>query len=118
MDDNDSVDWIDGIQDKSALPCCICGCEVDFIFLVTDSFWKKIIHSKYRLDVICLHCFDVLAKEKEEDISNEITDIFYCGKEKTMKLSCDRIYPYKERNKKPPCLIRTSTLINKKNTVR
>ena len=65
------IDWIDALPDKSALPCSICGCRVDFDYIVEDFFWDKIIPQKHKLNVVCLNCLDVLAKQKDENAKNE-----------------------------------------------
>lgn len=85
-------EWIDAIPDKLICPCSICGCRVDFDYVVDDDFWAFIVPQEYRLDVLCLRCLDIIAKRKGENVCDYIERIYYCGEGKTMELLRNNLY--------------------------
>lgn len=89
--------WIDAIPDKLILPCSICGCRVDFDYVVDDDFWSKIVPIQHQQQVICLNCLDILATQKGENVCEHIETVFYCGEDKTIQLSPDVLYLYKKK---------------------
>ena len=91
------INWIDALPDKSILHCSICGCRVDFDYIVEDFLWDKVVPKKHKRNVVCLNCLDVLAKEKAENVCEHIKKIFYCGEGKTMTLFHGPTYHYKKQ---------------------
>ncbi|OEU66285.1 MAG: hypothetical protein BA863_10330 [Desulfovibrio sp. S3730MH75] len=84
--------WIEALPDRLVLPCSVCGCRVDFDYTINDAFWKKVVSSKYIRDVVCLHCLDVMAVAKRENIHEHLEKIHYCGEGKTIELCANTVY--------------------------
>ena len=91
---------------KTPNPCSVCGCRVDFDYIVSNTFWDMIVPHKYHLKVVCLHCLDEMATEKGEDICDHIENIYYSGVNKTMKLTPKVMFSFKA---KTPGVIRKGT---------
>jgi len=98
MIDGNTVNWIDSLPDKLLLPCSICGCRVDFDYIVDDFLWNEVVPKQHKLNVVCLNCLDVLATEKGENVCEHIKRMFYCGEEKTMTLFCGPTFHYQKLN--------------------
>lgn len=87
-------EWPDSIPDKLVLPCSVCGCRVDFDYLVDDDFWNKIVPIIHRRNVVCLRCLDRMATTFEENICTHIQPICFCGEGKTIILNPVMAYVY------------------------
>src|SRR5512144_2474496 len=44
--------------------CHVCRCEDKFNFNVSDKLWREIVPLEFQNKVVCLPCFDELAREK------------------------------------------------------
>lgn len=59
--------------------CKICGCADKFNFHIEDSVWTQIVPVSYQNRVICLSCFDDLAKKKGVDYSTSLKTLLFAG---------------------------------------
>lgn len=59
--------------------CKVCGVADGFNFTVPDSVWETVVPPKFQCKVVCLHCFDHFAKEKEVDYSTSISEFCFAG---------------------------------------
>ena len=91
--------WVDGISDGLLLPCKICKRHVDFDYIVSDDMWKTVVPIEHLRDVICLLCFDRLAREKGIDISDGLRSVQFTGHGKTIDLRPSHVFYYKESRK-------------------
>ena len=52
-----------------------------FDFNVPDSIWQKIVPESLRNKVICLCCFDELAKGKKVDYAKYLRKLYFAGQQ-------------------------------------
>ena len=81
-----------GIPDYLSLSCSLCKQKVMFDYTVMDKIWKKVSPKCYKQSVICLPCFDKLAVSLNIDISDHITNLYFCGTNKTISFKIIGIY--------------------------
>jgi len=59
--------------------CKSCGKRDAFDFHVSDETWTRVVPNRLRNKVVCLWCFDQLAKERGVSYAKEITTLFFNG---------------------------------------
>lgn len=59
--------------------CKKCGCEDFFNFNVPDDVWKAVVPARLRNRVVCLKCFDRLAKQHGVRYAQSIDRLFFAG---------------------------------------
>ena len=52
--------------------CQVCRCEDKFNFNVSDELWREIVPLEFQNKVVCLPCFDELAREKNKEYAHSI----------------------------------------------
>jgi hypothetical protein len=65
--------------------CRVCNCQDKFNFQVPDDVWKKVVPAQYRNKVVCLSCFDELAREEHVDYSESLEVLYFAGNQATFK---------------------------------
>jgi len=86
--------WPEGVSDGLRLPCSLCDQRPYFDYTVTDEVWKKVTPKEYRLGVLCLSCFDLLAHRQEVNIAQDILQVQFTGIGKTVCFSPTFIHQY------------------------
>ncbi len=87
-------EWPEGISDGLTLPCSICKRKVSFDYHVSGDFWKNVVPSKYKLDVVCLPCLDTLASKTGLDVAGHLEFVQFTGIDKTIEMPLDTVYYY------------------------
>ena len=65
---------------KEQRQCCkVCGSADGFNFHVPDRIWNQVVPPKYRSRVVCLACFDRMAKAKEVDYTTSLQELCFAG---------------------------------------
>lgn len=59
--------------------CKACGKRDGFNFHVSDETWARIVPPEFSTRVVCLHCFDLFARERGVSYAQEITTLFFAG---------------------------------------
>ena len=95
---NMSEHWIEGIPSKLILKCSICSIRVVFDYKVGDEVWDEVVEEKYRRDVVCLSCFDKLAKKKGVNLGDCLEIVYYTGEDKTIELMPVKCYVFRALN--------------------
>ncbi|HEX7232614.1 MAG TPA: hypothetical protein VF452_19655 [Candidatus Binatia bacterium] len=70
--------------------CNICHCEDKFNFNVSDRLWRQIVPPKLQSTVICLPCFDELAREQNVDYADSIDVLYFAGRQASLKFQTVR----------------------------
>lgn len=98
----DEIGWIDAVSDGLVLPCAICGKKnIKFDYNVTDNLWNQVVPKNIRRKVICLECFDKLAKEKGIKLSEGIQSIQFTGLNEIIEfVAHNAFYYHKDRRDK------------------
>jgi hypothetical protein len=65
--------------------CAVCRCEERFAFHVPDDIWWSVVPVDYRKKVLCLSCFDQLAREKDIKYANTIENLYFAGDQAKLK---------------------------------
>ena len=65
--------------------CSVCRCDDKFNFTVPDELWHEIVPAEYRNNVVCLQCFDELARKKDVDYSDSIEVLYFAGSKACFK---------------------------------
>jgi hypothetical protein len=65
--------------------CSVCKCVDKFNFNVPDKIWEEIVPSEHRNKVVCLDCFDDLARKQNVDYSDSIETLYFAGNQATFK---------------------------------
>ncbi|HEY7221756.1 MAG TPA: hypothetical protein VH985_25515 [Candidatus Binatia bacterium] len=65
--------------------CRVCKCEDKFNFYVPDKVWREVVPDKYQNAVVCLPCFDELARERGVDYSAAIAVLYFAGSQASFK---------------------------------
>jgi hypothetical protein len=65
--------------------CRVCNCEDKFNFHVPDEVWGEIVPSEYQNKVVCLPCFDDLARKQNVDYSDSIEVLYFAGRQASFK---------------------------------
>ena len=65
--------------------CAVCKCQDKFNFNVPDPVWREIVPSEYQSSVVCLPCFDELARERNVDYSDSIATLYFAGRKASFK---------------------------------
>jgi len=59
--------------------CKACGYQDKFGFHVSDDIWRAVVPSELWDKVVCLSCFDEMAKEKDIDYAPFLYFLFFAG---------------------------------------
>ena len=65
--------------------CCVCKCEDKFNFSVSDELWRQVVPREFGDKVVCLQCFDELAKKRNIDYSDSIETLYFAGNQASFK---------------------------------
>jgi len=65
--------------------CQICRCEDKFNFDVSDKLWREIVPVEFHNKVVCLPCFDELARQKKIDYAHSIEVLYLAGRQASFK---------------------------------
>ena len=65
--------------------CRVCRCEDKFNFYVPDEVWRSVVPAEYQNKVVCLPCFDELARKAGIDYSDSIQVLYFAGSQATFK---------------------------------
>ena len=61
--------------------CAICHTKECFNFNVPDWLWKQVVPEDSQNGVICLCCFDELAKEKAVHYAEHLQKLYFAGQQ-------------------------------------
>jgi hypothetical protein len=61
--------------------CLVCRTKDCFNFNVPDWLWEKVVPQEKQNGVICLCCFDELAKEKAVSYSDHLRKLYFAGQQ-------------------------------------
>ena len=75
----------DDLRNLKRQTCRVCNCEDKFNFHVPDETWERIVPEPYRNSVVCLPCFDELAREKQIDYSDSLEELYFAGNQAVFK---------------------------------
>lgn len=67
--------------------CRVCGAPDKFDFKVADDVWKRAVPGRYANGVVCLGCFDDLARETGVDYSHSIEELYFAGDQACFRFS-------------------------------
>lgn len=65
--------------------CKHCGCEDFFNYNVPDDLWQSVVPESLRKRVVCLKCFDRLAKQKDVSYAHAIDRVYFAGEKATFE---------------------------------
>ncbi|HSC42519.1 MAG TPA: hypothetical protein VLH17_09600 [Candidatus Binatia bacterium] len=65
--------------------CQVCRCEDKFNFNVSDKLWREIVPLEFQNKVVCLPCFDELAREKNKEYAHSIAVLYFAGRQASFK---------------------------------
>jgi hypothetical protein len=65
--------------------CQIWRCEDKFNFNVSDKLWREIVPVEFHNKVVCLPCFDELARQKKMDYAHSIEVLYFAGRQASFK---------------------------------
>jgi len=65
--------------------CKVCKCQDKFNFHVSDEIWKKAVPLELQNKVVCLPCFDELARKQNVDYSDSLEVLYFAGDQATFK---------------------------------
>jgi len=65
--------------------CHVCECEDKFNFNVSDKLWRDIVPLEFQNKVVCLACFDELARQKNKDYAHSIEVLYFAGRQASFK---------------------------------
>jgi hypothetical protein len=65
--------------------CSVCKCDDKFNFDVPDAIWREVVPAEFRNTVVCLQCFDELARNRNIDYSDSIETLYFAGKQASFK---------------------------------
>lgn len=65
--------------------CHVCRCEDKFNFNVSDQLWREIVPLQFQNKVVCLPCFDELARQKNKDYADCIEVLYFAGRQASFK---------------------------------
>ena len=59
--------------------CKVCGQRDKFDFTVPAKVWRRVVGPEFWNRVVCLPCFDGLAKERGVDYSTHLRVLYFAG---------------------------------------
>jgi len=59
--------------------CKICGRPDKFDFNVPDKIWRAVVPVQFRKLVVCLYCFDELARQRDIAYAGSIQSLYFAG---------------------------------------
>lgn len=59
--------------------CKICGRPDKFNYKVSNQIWCAVVPAKFRNLVVCLYCFDELARQKNIDYAQSLKSLCFAG---------------------------------------
>lgn len=59
--------------------CKACGRPDKFNFHVPDAIWRAVVPPELDGRVVCLSCFDDLAKEKDVTYATSLSEVWFAG---------------------------------------
>ena len=65
--------------------CNVCHCEDKFNFNVSDKLWRQIVPPEFHNKVVCLPCFDELAREQNVEYADSIDVLYFAGRKASFK---------------------------------
>ena len=74
------TDW-----DSQRQTCKICGRPDKFDFSITDSVWRAVVPPAYQTRVVCLFCFDELARQRNVDYAASLSALRFAGDAATIE---------------------------------
>jgi hypothetical protein len=63
--------------------CKVCGRPDKFNFHVPDDIWEMVAGTEFNNRVVCLNCFDELAKEKGIKYADSLQEVYFAGSQAT-----------------------------------
>src|ERR1051326_5392561 len=70
--------------------CKACGKRDAFDFHVSDETWACVVPLEFRTRVVCLHCFDLFARERGVLYAKEITTLYFAGEQASFIFHTDK----------------------------
>jgi hypothetical protein len=70
--------------------CKACGQPDKMDFNVPDAIWKAAVPTPYQNRVVCLHCFDDFARERNVDYAASLTTLHFAGRGAAMEFKVVR----------------------------
>ena len=67
--------------------CKVCRRPDKFNFHVPDAVWRAVVPRRLDGRVVCLSCFDDLAKERDVTYAASLSEIWFCGRRATLGLT-------------------------------
>ncbi len=86
--------WPGAISNGLVLSCGMCGQDPSFDYLVADDAWEVVVPEELRLGVVCLACFDHLARDHGVHTSDVLKDVQFTGVGETIVLRPIKVYRY------------------------
>lgn len=59
--------------------CKVCGRAEKFDFVVSDSVWRSVVPHDFLSKVVCLYCFDELAREAGIRYAQSVSAVYFAG---------------------------------------
>ena len=78
--------------------CKVCGVADGFNFTVPDSVWEAVVPLKFQCGVVCLHCFDHFAKQREVDYSTSLSGFCFAGDKASLGFEISHAVNIKDRD--------------------
>ena len=98
----DKDDWCKhescGVSDGLVLPCSKCENHTNWDYVVTDWLWNKVVPKKWKRDVICFECFELMCLEANfhNELANNIKSLQYAGQGMTIEFIPANVFDYKK----------------------
>ena len=73
--------------------CKVCKCQDKFNFHVSDKVWKKAVPLEFQNNVVCLSCFDELARKQNVDYSDSLEVLYFAGDQAIFKFQAVSAQP-------------------------
>lgn len=67
--------------------CKVCGRRDKFNFYVPDDVWRAIVPFRLQNRVVCLGCFDRMAKEKGVEYAPHLLNLYFAGDQASFSFS-------------------------------
>lgn len=70
--------------------CKVCGVPDKFNFNVPNEVWAAVVPPEYLNRVVCLFCFDELARQRGVAYAKTISEVWFAGDQATLRLHVGR----------------------------
>lgn len=71
--------------------CKACGAPDKFDFYVSDEVWRAVVPTSLLGSVVCLGCFDDMARDKGVKYATSLRVVYFAGDAATLRLTVSEI---------------------------